>query len=224
MPQDGARRRHAALRVNAMAIQFRCAQCGHPIEVDEQHAGQTAACPYCRHVMSVPEHSTYQADVAVPARPLEGGPPGAGVPWPGTQPPGIALSPRQQAARRFGRYALSCMLVAVALFAIGVTRSMLLLRGSTAILVATQQPTPEQMSDFERQLRQVGTDPWVAIPGYCSLFFALVGLVLGIVSLSQGASGNWRALVAVIVCALFFLCQCAGAVVAMSGAGLAGGG
>jgi DNA-directed RNA polymerase subunit RPC12/RpoP len=206
-----------------MAIQFRCAQCGHPIEVDEQHAGQTAACPYCRHVMSVPQQSTYQPDAAVPARPLDAREPIIGSALPAGEQAGIPLSPRQQAARRFGGYALSCMLLALALFAIGVTRSMLVLRGSASIWTATQ-PTAEQMRDFEHQIRQVGTDPWVAMPGYGCLLFALVGLVLGIVSLTQAVSGNWRGLVTVIVCGLFFLCQCAGAILALSGFGAAAAG
>ncbi len=207
-----------------MAIQFRCAQCGHPIEVDEQHAGQTAACPYCRHVMSVPEQSTYQADAAVAARPLDTSAAAETTPFLGPQGAGLPLSPRQLAARRFGRYALSCTLLAVALYAISATRGALLLRGSGGMWTATQ-PTPEQMNDLGRQMRQVGTDPWVAIPEYGGLFFALAGLVLGIVSLTQGISGNWRGLVAVIACAVFFLCLCAGVVLlAMSGFGSAAAG
>jgi DNA-directed RNA polymerase subunit RPC12/RpoP len=212
-----------------MAIQFRCAQCGHPIEVDDPHAGQTAACPYCRHVMSVPQQSTYQPDAAVPARPLgdaAGSPSDTGPP-PGMPPPERPLSAtdtaRQRAARTFGGYALSCMLLAIALFAIGITRSALLLRGSGVTLV-TSQPSPEQFSDLERQMRQIGADPWFAIPVYGGLFFALTGLVLGIVSLTQGISGNWRGLVAVIVCSLFFLCLCGeGMFMMLSGIGGAAG-
>ncbi len=208
-----------------MAIQFRCAQCGHPIEVDDQHAGQTAACPYCRHVMNVPQQSTYEPDAAVPARPLDDVPAETGPASRMRLPEQtLASTPRQRGARTFGSYALSCMLVAIALFAIGVTRSALLLRGSGAALTASQ-PTPEQFRDFEAQVRQFGMDPWVAIPQYAGLFFALAGLVLGIVSLSQGIRGNWRGLVAVVVCALFFLCLCAGVVILMLsgfGAGMAG--
>jgi DNA-directed RNA polymerase subunit RPC12/RpoP len=200
-----------------MAIQFRCAQCGHPIEVDDRHAGQTAACPYCRHVMNVPEQSTYRPDAAVPARPSDAGEPEGLTPLPAIQRPGPAFSPRQQNAQRFGRYAIRCVALALILYAIAATRGALLLRGSSGLWTATQ-PTPEQMSDFERQLRQVGLDPWVAIPQYGGLFFALAGLVLGIVSLTQGVSGNWRGLVAVIVCGLFFLCICASvAMMAMVG-------
>jgi hypothetical protein len=213
MARVGAARLYGVL---AMAIQFRCAQCGHPIEVDEQYAGQTAACPYCRHVMNVPQQSTYEPNAAVPARPFDASPRPEGPSFGTPPPPEMVPSPRQQAARRFGRYALTCTLLAIALYAISATRGFLLMRASGGLSIATQ-PVSAQTGQLERQIQRVGTDPWVAIPEYGGLFFALVGLVLGIASLTQSVSGNWRGLVAVIVCGLFFLCICAGVVMMLAG-------
>ena len=127
-----------------MPIQFCCTSCGQPIEVDAEHAGKTAACPYCQHVISVPTESTYHPDAAVTARPaatplpasgygreLSGPPsPVAGPPpqpptaWPGSEA-SLEPSPRQRAARTFGNYALVCTGIAVALFAAGLSISSL---------------------------------------------------------------------------------------------------
>lgn len=52
-----------------MAIQFQCPGCKQPIEVDDEHAGKTAACPYCRGVITVPQQSTYEPEPIPPARP-----------------------------------------------------------------------------------------------------------------------------------------------------------
>ncbi|TWT41218.1 hypothetical protein RAS1_39120 [Phycisphaerae bacterium RAS1] len=61
-----------------MAIQFTCVGCQQPIEVDDEHAGRAAACPYCRHVVTVPQASTLRRDEPVAARPLGEPPPVAG--------------------------------------------------------------------------------------------------------------------------------------------------
>jgi len=41
-----------------MAIQFQCAGCGQPIEIDDVWAGKTVACPYCRRTITAPLTST----------------------------------------------------------------------------------------------------------------------------------------------------------------------
>lgn len=62
-----------------MAIQFICVGCSQPIEVDDEFAGRSAACPYCRHVVTVPSSSTFHPDHPIPARPLAGRPPVGGA-------------------------------------------------------------------------------------------------------------------------------------------------
>jgi len=198
-----------------MAIRFCCAQCGQPIEVDDEHAGRTAACPYCRHVMSVPQESTYQAEAAVPARTLSGGgrqPEGIG---PLPEPPAIHAPPgrptaeaKQRSARVYGSYALVCTALALALFCIGGVRAAMLYVQSGK-MTGGSPPTPAEIADLQQRAAQ---DPWVVGPQYGAIFFALVGVVLAIVSLTQGISGNWRGLTAGIICGLFFLCLCTGVV------------
>ncbi|MEK6676211.1 MAG: hypothetical protein AABZ47_11235 [Planctomycetota bacterium] len=41
-----------------MAIRFLCVGCTQPIEIDEQWAAKSVACPYCRRTMTAPAEST----------------------------------------------------------------------------------------------------------------------------------------------------------------------
>lgn len=41
-----------------MAIRFRCSACSQPIEIDDEWASKTVACPYCRKTVTAPDTST----------------------------------------------------------------------------------------------------------------------------------------------------------------------
>jgi hypothetical protein len=211
-----------------MPIQFCCTSCGQPIEVDAEHAGKTAACPYCQHVISVPTESTYHPDAAVTARPaatplpasgygreLSGPPsPVAGPPpqpptaWPGSEA-SLEPSPRQRAARTFGNYALVCTGIAVALFAATFA-------GSLALLLKHGAPgrNSPSLQDIMKQMEGTPSMAWVSTASYAMLLFALVGVGLSISSLVQDRRGNWRAIVSLIGSGALLLCNCGGAVVA----------
>jgi hypothetical protein len=202
-----------------MPIQFCCAQCGQPIEVDDEHAGQTATCPYCRHVMSIPQQSTYQPEGAVAARalggsatdwPAAGGPAAELPPTPGTRRPVVPVT-RQRAARTLGSFALFCALLALLLMGASVLRG-LNIAVRSGKLGATTTPTPADITELQQQAAK---DPWVVGTQLGATGFALVGLVLAIASLVQATAGNWRGLTAGIVCGLFFLCLCGGIAVSM---------
>jgi DNA-directed RNA polymerase subunit RPC12/RpoP len=195
-----------------MAIRFCCSQCGQPIEVDNEHAGQTAACPYCRHVMSVPRDSTYSPEAAVPARPLSGvagTQPEAMGPLTEVPPAVAAAAARQHGARTYGGYALICTALALILIGVAVVRAGTLYFQSGKLTGPTP-PTASEMGDLQLQAAK---DPLVVGPTLGAVFFALVGLVLAIVSLAQARSGNWRGLTAAIICGLFLLCYCGGTMV-----------
>ena len=54
-----------------MAIRFACPSCRQPIEIDNEWAGQSVGCPYCRKVVSAPHASTWpesQIPVGTPVR------------------------------------------------------------------------------------------------------------------------------------------------------------
>lgn len=189
-----------------MAIQFRCTSCGDPIEVDDEHAGQTAACPYCKHLVRVPAESTYTPDEAVPARPAPAPQPGLGQPW---QPPPIAgadpeiLFRRRSTAIAFGNGALACTVLMIVLVGAYFARVVPLMMGA-GLLTPTSQPSPQQVISI------VGSDPWAVALPLGATFFGIAGLVLGIVSMVQRSGGNWRGITSIVICGLWVLCQCAG--------------
>ncbi|MFQ5805996.1 MAG: hypothetical protein ACE5I3_06055 [Phycisphaerae bacterium] len=214
-----------------MAIQFPCPGCSQPIEVDDVYAGQTAACPYCRRVVNVPAESILDESRPVVARPAAGaadddssapsatpdGPHPAVVPPPppatGELHVGPALSYRDQLARTYGNYALICTGIMIVLMVSTMVYSLLVLPGIFEQSPASQ-PSVEQVTE-----RIMLNHPWLIAGPLGAMFFAVVGLALGITSVKQTARGNWRGIVSLVICALFVLCFCG-----INGVQLLGGG
>jgi DNA-directed RNA polymerase subunit RPC12/RpoP len=216
-----------------MAIQFTCTHCGQPIEVDDEHAGRTAACPYCQHLVTVPQQSTFDPHSAVPARPLPPGhdaltPPGATSTDAGTDPgaaggyaqrggPG-GTSPawrptpemlaqqaaRQRLAQNFGSAAVACAAVTLLVLIVLTIRAALVVQGAH---LSETMPADEASQAFMKLLEN---DPWVPALGAVLMVAPLGGLLLGILSVLQQRHGNWRGYAAAIFCTLFVLCVCGG--------------
>jgi hypothetical protein len=72
-----------------MAIQFFCAACHQPIEVDDDAANQSVTCPYCRKVVTAPFSSDPSVRMPSGGAMREAGPLGA-APQPAS---GGTLSP-----------------------------------------------------------------------------------------------------------------------------------
>jgi hypothetical protein len=204
-----------------MPIQYQCTGCQQPIEVDDEHAGKSAACPYCRQVATIPLQSTYAPSAAIAARPAGAGAYGAG--WPAGRLPAtlLRLDPLQaasvSAARAFGNYALICAALAIVLLTIGVVRQITL--ASQAGLL--KPGFGLNAEDVKKMSEAVGADPWAVAPVMGALFFALAGLALSITSLIRSRAGNWRAITAGVICGSFLLCNCASGLLA-GAAGLSG--
>lgn len=220
-----------------MSIQFACPSCQQPIEVDDEHGGQTAACPYCRRVISVPNESTLGAEPQAPARPMpaDSAPPPHGIgdqpspaPPPTAPPPPGALhvgpppiTHRIISARRFGNYALICTGLVAVLF-IAMVVQMFAIMAPFMSELTTSQPDPDRMQKMQSELgAKLAKSPLYLAFAYGSAFFALVGLVVAIVSLKQSTQSNWRGIVALIICGLWVLCFCGGNALQFVGGGLA---
>lgn len=191
-----------------MAIQFRCTGCSQPIEVDDEHAGRAAACPYCQCVVTVPMASTLDPQTLVRARRLtdeQGAPPSVN--------PARVLA-RQQAAS-YGNFALVCTILTLAMCGVFFMR-FVTIAANSGILSPGVMPAE---ADQKRLMELAARDALVIGPAYGALFFALFGLGLGIASIRRSAQGNWRGVVSCVVCGLYVLCQCGGVV--MAGAQLA---
>jgi hypothetical protein len=187
-----------------MPIRFYCASCRRPIEVDDEHAGMVATCPYCRQVVPVPAQSTY-----VPtARPAEGGSEVFEAAAPAAR--------RRQAARTYGTYAIVLGIIAYGLMIATVLLTPPQVREKLASGPPATGPVSRQELArwHEQQVREVleelRDNPVQPALGCGGLFFAICGLVLGIASLVQVRSGNWRGVVGLGLSLLYLLLQCAG--------------
>lgn len=204
-----------------MAIQFHCPSCSQPIEVDDVHAGQAATCPYCHRVVSVPTESSLGPVPPVSARPTatpavadpppepddgQTPTPPTPRPLPGELPVRPTIPAREQTGRALGSYALICTALSVLLFG-GVTVYILSQLAPELWKNPGSQPSQEQLT-------QLTGSAWLGAAQIGGMFFALVGLVMGITSLVQGRTGNWRAIVSVVTCGLLLLCVCGGGLLA----------
>jgi DNA-directed RNA polymerase subunit RPC12/RpoP len=207
-----------------MAIQFRCPGCSQPIEVDDDYAGQTAACPYCRRVINVPMESTLDREGPVIARPTQegvpDGEPPTGVRTPPIAPPsipeGIAAGPpapdRSRMARRLGNGALLCTVLTVLMFAAVIVYAVTQLPADLLSNPASQG-SAERMADLEEKL---SNDLWLGLLQLVGMFTALVGVALAITSLVQSRRGNWQAIVSLVICGFFVLCVCTSTAIAIA--------
>ena len=75
-----------------MAIRFACPSCRQPIEIDDEWAGQSVGCPYCRKVVTAPAVSAWPSEQIPVATPLEQ----TGAP--NAPPPGFPAYPPAPAA------------------------------------------------------------------------------------------------------------------------------
>lgn len=199
-----------------MSIQFFCSSCGQPIEVDDEHADQTAACPYCDKLVRVPRESTYRPDRDVIARPASDGHRAVPLPPPGT---GAAdVDPRRRAAISWGNYALFATVLALVLFGVGLILAISVIPPDV-LRTPFDQLTDAQKTNLQNRLAR---HPGVVATQLGAMFFALVGTILALVSLTQAARRNWRGIVALAICGSFLLCNC-GVALSSLGGGLGAG-
>jgi hypothetical protein len=202
-----------------MAIQFRCPGCSQPIEVDDIHALGNATCPYCRRVVAVPAASDLGAPGLAAARPaadLPGnGDAPAAVSRPLPPPPPFSPAPEQlhvgpsmtyrdQLARTYGNYALICTALFIVIFVATTIYSF-----SAFMQTYGSNPASQPMVNAAESAKFASDHPGIIAGSLGSLFFGIVGLALGIVSVKQTTRENWRGILSVVLCGLFVLFFCA---------------
>lgn len=196
-----------------MSVQFLCPSCGHPIEVDDEWAGRSVGCPYCRNTVTAPTASTYDRGDGVPtARVVE---PGGGQPHlispevcqPGEWPPTVvqtdAPDSNSVAVWAFG---LSCLFV-LAWLVMG------LLMGSRMEDALGPNPTQEEAYRFMNDHLQGGTIPGWLVGGFLALLLSLAFGVAALVCAILGVRLRRRrgfALAAFGLLGFFTFLMCAG--------------
>ncbi|GEM_PF-893930 len=202
-----------------MPIQFRCSGCGQPIEVDDEHAGKMAACPYCSRVVAVPMASSLEEQPIAGARPAAS-PGQAETGW--SPPPPEAARPldaREQTGRKYGRYALVCLALA------GISMVVLLVLAFPALkeiarVSATQpgQITGSQLEEVEEIARGAQTRPAVMTLSCIAQLLIVIALALSITSVVQCRRNNVAGIVALVLSALLTACVCCSALLNVAGA------
>lgn len=183
-----------------MPIQFNCASCGQPIEVDDEHAGKVAACPYCQRVVNVPENSTLAPQAAPVARPAAGesgvGGWSTGLP---PIPPAVESDPIMQMAQArglvYGRNALVCTVLVAVLFMTSLILTLPIVLKRLAD--TTSQPSAEELG---RILNQSPQGPWYMATSCGATIFAVIGTIYGLMSVRLAGRGNWRGWLSLAVC------------------------
>lgn len=191
---DGSR---AAIDVEAatpvgcrpMAIRFQCGSCDQPIEVDDQWASKTVACPYCRNTITAPAASTLTdlSDIPV-ASPLEVEPQDM-APTDDAPPPGPFRSGHPNR---------------IALVALGLAGVLMAFMVFASALVSSHRLEIESLRDRVEELQKNGVAPWAAAQRASSELYEDYGgmpptWMIGLSVLYLGAGMVW---VATLVCGL----------------------
>jgi hypothetical protein len=217
-----------------MAIQFHCVGCSQPIEVDNEFAGRTAMCPYCRRVVTVPAESTLRELAPAVARPTDA-PSGSGLPPPlppaglserpglpqlqpsgaPPLPPHVGVAPRgTQRPHPLAWASFFCGLALIGLFVV--------LVGYFVSIAASEYPggmtatAPAQLSDEEmkafqkRLMERVQETPVLGIASWGMIVLSVLGVTAGIAALTKRAARNWPAWVGIVVSGVFVACMCGG--------------
>lgn len=209
-----------------MAIQFFCAACHQPIEVDDDAANQSVTCPYCRKVVTAPFSSDPTVRMPGGGAIREAGPLGdapqtsAG----GTLSPlsyGTAMSQLPAGRNTIGWVAFILAILCVISFG-----AMTVVYGSW--IASEGFKTQAEIRDRMTEIQRSGQVPPILMAvggmsclGLLSFVAALVTGILGIVNKRQP---RWPAMVAVMVAGGMILILCAGVCMQASQAGGVGGG
>lgn len=176
-----------------MSIQFQCPGCSQPIEVDRQYASQSAQCPYCSRVITVPSFSTLPPDEIPKARSPGEQPPEAPIaPGPSGDRGGLHVGPTQdprlRAARRYGIASLVLGIISVVFIGVCLTLAAPILEEMAERYDAGD---PAAIEDLQQEMLDHPDAPYIVGTGCSGPALAVFGLILAIVSLRQGRRGNW---------------------------------
>ena len=198
-----------------MSIQFPCPGCGQPIEVDSEHAGKVAACPYCQQVVNVPQESAYVTAPVPPARPTD-------TEWLAPSMDDTEQQQQKRRARVWGFCALGSLATVVVLFlALAIPLAGLWMEKMGP--VATTQPnqlSPQEMEHIQAEImKEVQSKPWFLGLSCGAELMVVVALVLSIISVVISRKGNWPGIVALVVSSLCAFCVAASVVLGAAGIG-----
>lgn len=212
-----------------MAIQFVCAGCKQPIEVDAEWANQTIMCPYCRFVQTAPAESTFKPEAVHPAAPVQPGGFGMSAPPP---PSGAAVyvpQPYVPQGNPLGKASLILGVLAWLFLVVSIMAASPLFREMAGTLqpYLTSQPTAQAQRELTREFEERIQKEMMNNPAFQSralqatLFIlaaevcGLTGVILSIVALFRRGAVKTHAILGIVFSGLFLPGQCIAFAVAM---------
>lgn len=185
-----------------MPIRFRCTACNQPVEVDDEAAGQSATCPYCRGLTPVPQFSTFTT--------AQAGPPVASP----APLPGEPLQPVHRVTIAAGepsaRYA-ALSWIALASAALGLLSYV----GSVIVLapIMSQVSTTASANEMVNELLpRLQANPALLVVSILSYLFMATAFFTGVAGAVLKARPLWPSVVALSATGLFAFCMCLGSV------------
>lgn len=196
-----------------MAIQFHCPSCRQPIEIDDEHGGQSVACPYCQKVVSAPARSEPVVATAT-AQPT---PPGFVPSPPSVAPfPFPTMPPAPPLPNTYATLSLMCALLIVATFCVA---SVAMFR-RMAPKIQAAQASPSDRTAMEKlqkdMMKEMETIPAVKYASFVSLIASVAGVALAILGFTRREGRRWQAIVGVTICGLMLLCNCGGFILSLA--------
>jgi hypothetical protein len=188
----------SAQQVVCMSIRFACPSCQQPLEIDDQWAGQSVACPYCNSVVVAPASSTWQAGQQIPvASPARAGmepPPPPRIP--GTSIPAHGSS--------MAGWALAMSICSAGFAAVGIFAWLMAVAHAMTQRLGSN-PTREQILQLQQEMLQSGTMPTHPVTTLAMIIgvaCGILGLIFSIRTIMQGQ----RRGVGIFSCVLALFC------------------
>lgn len=184
-----------------MAIRFACPSCRQPIEVDDEWAGQSVGCPYCRKVITAPAVSSWPSDQIPMASPLRESPepvvPASGYP---------VRSPAQAASAAPWALTMAITSALLSIFA-----SLVWLGNLARVLTEKAGPnaTQEELAKVYSNMiasGQLPHSPLATAAAVVGTLCGIGGLVLAIRTLLWQQPRRGMAIAACIICVAFSCC------------------
>lgn len=189
-----------------MAIRFTCPSCSQPIEIDDQWAGQSVGCPYCKKVVNAPPASTWPPSEVPQASPA----PSAFTPPP--PPQGYIqgqtfVASRSPLAGWALTLALTCVVLCILAWVVVYVQWIMLVIDK---LGPNAKPTQEQVAQVmmdELTTKGYPSNSFSTAAAGIGAVCGIGGLFLAVRSLLRHERRRGMAITACIFSALFLLCQ-----------------
>lgn len=200
-----------------MAIRFGCPSCEQPIEIDDEWANQSVACPYCQKVVTAPAESTWPGREVPQATPLGQEPAGSfGQPTPPPPPRdgyGDYEAAQDAARSSYAPWGLVLSITCAVLCILGYLSWMITIATKAMEKVgrnASQAELEQALQEVINEGMRAGTLP-VSSFTYAAILIGTLsgigGLILAALALTHQERRKTMAILSIVISCCFLGCQ-----------------